>query len=156
MMQQLEDSSLGLGCPNRQYPDTNVNYGWMTEWANMCQEKPGLETAERLEAIAAVDPDNYVAYVCRGVALLIRTSFEEAASELNRAIPLDPDSQDIFFWKGMVHAYLGQDDEAIAAIEKSLELDLPPILLSPLRWIEQDRSAFYQKYAAPLLARLEV
>ena len=118
--------------------------------------KPGLETAGRLEAIAAVDPDNDVAYVCRGVALWIRGNFEEAASELNRAIPLDPESEDIFFWKGMVHAYLGQDDEAIAAIEKSLELDLPPILLSTLRWVEQDRSDFYQKYAAPLLARFEV
>jgi len=53
-------------------------------------------------------------------------------------------------------AYLGKDDEAIAAIEKSLELGLPPILLSPLRWTGQDRPDFYRKYAAPLLARYEM
>jgi hypothetical protein len=37
-----------------------------------------------------------------------------------------------------------------------LELDLPPLLLSPLRWIEQDRPDFYRKYTAPLLARNEI
>src|SRR6266853_3640136 len=139
-----------------QLDSTDVNNGWMAEWANMCQGKPGLETAGRLEAIAAVEPDNVEAYICRGVALWIRESFGEAATELNRAIPLNPELEDIFFWKGMVHAYLGQDDEAIVAIEKSLELNLPPLLLSPLRWVEQDRPDFYQKYAAPLLTRLEV
>jgi len=64
--------------------------------------------------------------------------------------------EDIFFWKGIVHAYLGKDNEAIAAIEKSLELGLPPLLLSPLRWLEQDRPDFYRKYAASLLARFEM
>src|SRR5260370_5475826 len=103
----------------------------MTEWATMCQEKPGLETAKRLKAIATNDPNDVVAYLCRGVALWIRTSYQKAAAELNRAIPLNPELEDIFFWKGMVHDYLGQDDESITAIEKSLELHLPPILLSP-------------------------
>ena len=56
----------------------------------------------------------------------------------------------------MVLAYNGQDDDARAAIEKSLELDLPPLLLSLLRWTEQDRPDFYQKYAMPLLARFEM
>jgi hypothetical protein len=56
----------------------------------------------------------------------------------------------------MVLAYLGQDDDAIAALEKALELNLPPLLLSPLRWLEQDRPDFYRKYAAPLLARFEM
>ena len=53
----------------------------------------------------------------------------------------------------MVCASLGRDEEAIAAIEKSLELDLPPALLAPLRWFEQDRPEFYEKHASPLLAR---
>jgi hypothetical protein len=56
----------------------------------------------------------------------------------------------------MVLAYLGQDDEAKEAIEKSLELNLLPLLLSPLRWIDQDRPDFYRKYAVPLLARFEM
>ena len=48
------------------------------------------------------------------------------------------------------HIFLGKDIEAIAAIEKSLELVLPPILLTPLRWFEQDRPDFYQQYAGNL------
>ena len=139
-----------------QLDSTNVNYGWMTEWSTMCQEKPDQETAKRLEKIAANDPNDIEAYICRGVALWIHASFEEAAAELNGTIPLNPELEDIFFWKGVVLAYLGQDHDAIAAIEKSLELDLPPLLLSPLRWTEQDRPDFYRKYAAPLLARFDM
>ena len=96
-----------------QIDSTNVNYGWMVEWTNMCQEKPDLDMARRLEAIAAVGPNNAEAYVCHGVALWIHESFNEASTDLNRAILLNPNSHDIFFWIGMVHAYLGQDDEAI-------------------------------------------
>lgn len=139
-----------------QLDPTYVNYGLMTEWSTMCQEKPDPETAKRLEAIATNDPDNDEAYVCRGVALWIRASYEAAAAELRRAIQLYSELEDTFFWSGVVHAYSGQDDEAIAAIEKSLELGLPPVLLSPLRWVEQDRPDFYQKYAAPLFARFDL
>jgi hypothetical protein len=51
---------------------------------------------------------------------------------------------------------LGHDEEAIAAIERSLELELPPILLTPLRWFEQDKPDFYQKYVVPLMARYDL
>ncbi len=139
-----------------QLDSTDVNYGWVIEWANMCQEEPGLETAGRLEKIAAIAPNVIEAYICRGVAFWIRERFVEAIAELNQAIPLNPELEDIFFWKGMILAYLGQDDDAIAAIEKPLELGLQPILLLPLRWTEQDRPDFYRKYAVPLLARYEM
>jgi len=44
----------------------------------------------------------------------------------------------------------------MAAIEKSLMLDLPPVLLTPLHWFEQDRPDFYKLHVAPLLARYEL
>ncbi len=44
----------------------------------------------------------------------------------------------------------------MSAIEKSLELELPPILLTPLRWFEHDRPEFYQKYVVPLMARYDL
>jgi len=122
----------------------------------MCQEKPDPQIAERLEAVAANAPDDIVAFICRGIALWIHERFDEAIAELNRAISLNPEFEDSYFWKGIVYAYLGKDAEAIAAIEKSLELDLPPLLLSPLRWTEKDRPDFYRKYAVPLLARYEM
>ena len=72
------------------------------------------------------------------------------------AISLDEEEWDAYFWQGMVCASLGQDEEAIVAIEKSLELGLPPVLLAPLRWFEQDKPEFYEKYARSLLARYDL
>ena len=135
---------------------TNINYSLMAEWTTMYQKKPDPQMAERLETVAANAPEDVVAFICRGIAFWIHERFEEALSELNQAIPLNPELEDTFFWKGVVLAYMGPDNDAVAAIEKSLELDLPPLLLSPLRWLEQDRPDFYHKYAASLLARFEV
>lgn len=94
----------------------------------------------------------YIAYICRAVVQWIRKYFYEALSELERAITLDPEEWDAYFWQGVVYASLGEYEEAVATIEKSLELGLPPVLLFTLRWFEQDRPDFYENYALPLLA----
>jgi hypothetical protein len=51
----------------------------------------------------------------------------------------------------MTYAALGRDEEARAAIERALQEPFPPLLLSPLRWFEQDRPDFYASYVVPLL-----
>jgi hypothetical protein len=56
----------------------------------------------------------------------------------------------------MTCASMGQDEEAIVAIERSLTLDMPPILLTPLRWFERDRPEFYQKNVVPLMVRYDL
>ena len=56
----------------------------------------------------------------------------------------------------MVYASLKQDASAMAVIEQSLELELPPVLLAPIKWFEQDRPDFNQKYVVPLLARYDL
>ncbi len=53
----------------------------------------------------------------------------------------------------MIYASLKRDGQAIAAIQKSLESGLSPVLLAPLRWLEQIRPEFYENYAKALLAR---
>lgn len=53
----------------------------------------------------------------------------------------------------MACASLGRNQEAVGAIEYSLALGLPPILLAPLRWFEQDKPEFYENYAKALLTR---
>ena len=110
---------------------------WMAIWSGMCYERPGLEVIERLETIAATDPENPVAFVCRGVAMWLLRNFEEALPVLEQPIQMAPEDWDAYFWKGMTCASMGQDEEAIAAIERSLTLDMPPILLTPLRWFER-------------------
>jgi tetratricopeptide (TPR) repeat protein len=119
----------------------------------MIDEKPSSGMAQRLENLAAIDPQNYVAFVCRGVEWYLQKSFDQSLIELERAIALKPEEWDAYFWKGMVCATLRRDEDAKAAVEKSLEVDLPPVLLAPLRWFEQDRLDFYQQYVVQLMAR---
>lgn len=146
---------------------TWLHHALMAEWAGMCREAADPNVLERLEAIAAVNPQDYTAHTCQGIALLLRRHFIEALAELEEAVLLNQNrrfpfsgtassnSGDAYFWKGIACAFLGQDGEAIAAIEKALDLELPPILLAPLRWFEQERPDFYQKYVVPLLAKYE-
>ena len=138
-----------------QLDSTDVNYGWMVEFVDMCQQQPDLAVVERLEVLAQVNLQRCEAHCCRGVAQFLRGNAAEALTELEIASVIEPDFEDTYFWKGIVYAYLEQDDEAIAAIERSLEQGLPPILLTPLHWFERDRPAFYEKYAKPLPARYE-
>ncbi len=136
-----------------QLQPADINVGWMTEWIGMCQKTPGAETAERLAAIADVDPDHPIAFLCRGAANYLNRRLAEAATEIEQSIAREPENWDGHFWAGLVAASSGKDQEAKTAIEKALALKLPPVLLTPLRWLEQDQPAFYKDYAAPLLAR---
>ena len=138
---------------SRELDGTNVRAAWMIEWSDLCLERPDLATAERLEAIAALNTTDAIAYVCRGVALGLRGNFLQALTRLEQAILLEPEGWDAYFWKGMVCASLERDTEAMAALERALALDLPPVLLAPLRWLEQDRPNFYEQFVAPLLGR---
>ena len=130
----------------------NVNAAWMAQWCGICLERDVSRTTESLEKIAAIDPQNYIAYVCRGVAWYLQKSFEQSLKELEQAILLEPEKWDAFFWKGMVCAALRRDEDAKAAVEKSLEVNMPPVLLAPLRWFERDRPDFYEINVVPLLA----
>ncbi len=129
---------------------------WMAIWSGMCYERSGLEAIERLETIATTDPEIPSAFVCRGVARWLRRDFEGALQELEQAIQIAPEEWDAYFWKGMTYASLRRDEEAMMTIEKALELELPPILLAPLRWFEHDRPDFYQKHVVPLMARYDL
>ena len=134
----------------------------MAEWAGMCQGAVDPLVSKRLEAIATVDLQGHAAHICLAIALLLRRNLREAFAELEQALlptcfhasGLEHfDEWKAHFWKGVVCAFLLQDEEAIAAVEKALELGLPPILLAPLRWLEQERPDFYGKYVVPLLAK---
>ena len=139
---------------------TDVNAAWMSEWAGMSKRRPGIELAERLAAIATIDPQQYAAYICRGVALGLRGNVKEGLDEVEKAMQLDPQEWDAYFWKGMLSAYYyrgpSHAEGAITMIERSLAVGLPPILLTPLYWLEKDRPDLFVKYARPLLLQEDV
>jgi tetratricopeptide (TPR) repeat protein len=130
---------------------TRVYYGWLIEWSKMCLPHPDTARAERLEALAARDPSHHLAFVCRAVAHWLQENFEAAWRELQQAPPPEPNDEAFSFWRGMIYVSLERDDEALAALEQALPL--PPVLLTPLRWIEHQRPDFYRKEVVPLLAR---
>ena len=139
---------------------TEINAAWMAEWAAMGKLRVGGEVAEHLEAIAAIKPDHYLTHVCRGVALGLQERLKEGLQEMDQAIPLNPKEWDAYFWKGMLAAYYYRGSRALSlaeqAIAQSLEIGLPPILLTPLYWLEVDRPEVFAQYARPLLLKYEV
>jgi tetratricopeptide (TPR) repeat protein len=133
---------------------TGIYYILIAKWVRMCLEAVDANILEQLETIKVGNTQRYTAHVCQGIALLLRRHFKESLAELDQAcLPKYNNEWEAYFWKGMAHAFLGQEEEAIAAVEKSLELGLPPVLLAPLRWFEQERPDFYEKYVIPLLAK---
>jgi len=138
---------------------SDATAAWMSEWAGMSRQRPGMETAAHLEAITAIDSQLYVAYICRGVAAGLRGKVKEGLEEVEKAIPLDPGEWDAYFWKGMLLAYyrgLSSAEEAVNIIEQSLALGLPPVLLTPLYWLEEDRPDLFAKYLRSLLLQYEM
>ena len=130
---------------------TAIHTRWIIEWFTMCMEMPYSEEIDRLEAIVTVDPKHYLDFTCKAVVNYMRANYEEALADLEQSVTLNPDDWDAYFWQGMNMAQIERNEEAIDAIEQALKLDLPPDLLSPLRWLEQERPEFYQKHALPLL-----
>ncbi len=108
----------------------DVNAAWMVVWASLGKQHPGGEVTERLEAIAELNPQSDEAHVCRGVALGLRGKLQEGLTALEQA--------------------------AMESIEQALQIGLPSLLLTPLFWLEQENSHFYQEYAEPLLKRHEL
>ncbi len=138
----------------------DVNAAWMSEWSGMNKQRPSMELAVRLEEIAAIDPQLYVAYVCRGVVAGLHSKVKEGLEEVEKAISLNSVEWDAFFWKGMLMAYYyrGQPsaEEAMSMIKRSLAVNLPPILLTPLYWLEKDRHDLFETYIKPLLLQYDI
>ena len=111
-----------------------------------------------MEKIANIDPQSYLACICRGVATGLRGNLKEGLAELEQAYILEPDQWDTHFWNCLLSAYYypGRSQIASEAVEKALALDMPPILLTPLYWLQKDRLDFFKRYAQPLLEKYKV
>ncbi|HEU5227232.1 MAG TPA: tetratricopeptide repeat protein, partial [Ktedonobacteraceae bacterium] len=138
----------------------DITTAWLIEWMGMSRQHADEKIAERLEAIAAFEPEDYIAYVCRSVALGLRGKGKEGLAEMEKAILLEPIGWSAYFWKGMLLLYyyrgVSRDRDALVSIEQALALGLPPILLTPLYWFEHDRPDLFEKELRLLLERYGV
>jgi tetratricopeptide (TPR) repeat protein len=135
---------------------SDIDSGLNGEWSRMCLERNERETIARLEAIVEIDPQCYASRVCKGAIFWLQEHFDQAKTELEQAILLEQDRWEAYFWQGMVDISLRMDESAIASLEGALEKGLPPVLLSPLQWLAQERSDFYEIYIIPLFARIKL
>src|SRR5437764_7809063 len=108
----------------------------MVIYANLIKQRPGSEIIESLEKIVAIATQSGAAQICQGVALGLRNSYSDSIAQLERSIQSGQFVRDAYFWKGLFCAYLGQEAEATHAIMQALEAGLPPVLLTPLYWLE--------------------
>lgn len=130
----------------------------MIVFVSMGKVRPEIETAERLEGIATINPQHYVADICAAVALGLRGKPSDGLSRLKQVHQEHPQDEDSYFWEGMLSAYYYPNKPQIAmeAIEKALDLHMPPILLTPLYWLQKDNPQFFERYAKLLLDKYGV
>lgn len=131
----------------------SVRAAWMVIYANFSRQHPGPEIVESLEKTSAINPQSRYAKICQGVALGLQGNYSDGLAVLEQSIQAEEPIEDAFFWKGLFCAYLEQDGAATEAISQALQLGLPPVLLTPLYWLEQGRPEFYYTSAVPLLVR---
>jgi tetratricopeptide (TPR) repeat protein len=136
-------------------PDS-VEAAWMVVYSNLGKQRPGSEIIESLEKTIAIAPQSGTAQICQGIVLGLRRDYSNSIAQLERSLQLIRSVEDAYFWKGLFCAYLGLEAEATQAIMQALEAGLPPILLTPLYWLEQERPEIYQSCAVPFLVQYGV
>ena len=141
-----------------QYNPDDINAAWVWLWGNMGKQRVNEAIAVQLKNIAQIGIEYYVTCICRGIACAIDNKLKEGLLELDKAIQIEPERSDAYFWKGMLCAYYYQEryQMALEAIRKALEMGVVPILLTPLYWLEADIPEFFEQYAKPLLERYGV
>jgi hypothetical protein len=128
-------------------------------WAQMSKHGKDEKTIQRLEALveqSSLFPyvtDRDIEYVCQGVAMGLRGNLQVALDHLEKRTSQQPFLVfSTFFWKGMFTASHSKDlAMAMKMIQEAIASGMPPILLTPLYWLERERPEFFETYAFPLL-----
>jgi adenylate cyclase len=96
---------------------TAVSYGW-TEFAG-----PAIQQAHDLAQKALSIEESAAAHALLGIVYRYRHQFDLAASEMDKAIALNPNDAESHATRGAVLNYLGHTDEAIQAIQAAQRFD---------------------------------
>lgn len=128
-----------------------VSNAVLLAWTDMCTTPPSAEQAPFLSEAANHYPENEWGHLGRGIAAWLREDYANAGAYLNHARELDVTNPHTYFWLGMLHATINEDDLAQSAIQQALQFGLVPVMLTPMRVFEQRRPDFYQAKLQPLL-----
>ncbi len=138
-------------------PD-NVIHALALEWHRLGFEEPDEEMPQRLETFATYPaPDVFhqqAPLLSRGMALWLRSAYEESLVAFEQALTLAPDDEELYFWAGMACAALRRNQEARDALDHALQLGLPRHMLAPLKLLREKNPEFAAYYAQNLLPSL--
>ncbi len=137
-----------------QLDDQQTSYGWLLEWARMCLEPGNLESADRLDRIGDLDPEDYLSDLCHAVADWLRGDYEQARERLDQALLIER-REDIHFWLGVVYTSLERDPEAMAELATARIQGLPRPLFAVLRVFEEKRSDIFEGLITPMFQEWE-
>lgn len=109
-----------LQLPLRNYSKSDV----YTQIGNCYNELDELEESLKYHDLAlAEDPNNYKAYVNKGIVYRLIGEFDKAEEMYNKALVLAPDYAELHASLGALYIFQGKNDEAVAALEKAIQLD---------------------------------
>ncbi len=132
-------------------PD-DINVVWTATWATFSARPPQAEDGALLLHIAQLNSQHYARWICQAVAAGIQhNDWSTAQTDIERAIELAPEEGDPHLWKGLIAAYLGDTATSQKEVEQALQFGLPPLFLTPLRWLQKDCPNFFAAYIEPLL-----
>lgn len=133
------------------------NHAWMWTWVQF--RKDGLSGGHvlALEQVASLDPEDYISFVARAVIALHHHDSRLALEYLEQAAHIEPEQWDPPFWQAMAWAMHDEPEKAQRALETALEMGLPPLLLTPLYWLQVgEHYHFFDVYARSLLLQFEI
>jgi TolB-like protein/DNA-binding SARP family transcriptional activator/Flp pilus assembly protein TadD len=107
----------------------NAEFGWSIDLADEAGEAVRVGKA----AVALADHD-YLSHCCLAEAALFARDFEQAVAAAQRALALNPNSSVAMGISGMVHAFAGSADEALALLETVLRIDPDDPCLCEYKW----------------------
>lgn len=70
-----------------------------------------------------IKPNDRAAWNNRGIALRNLQRFEDAIASFDKSLEFLPDDAGAFYWKACCYALKGQVEEAIANLQRAIELD---------------------------------
>jgi tetratricopeptide (TPR) repeat protein len=127
----------------------------MLIWLAWGEAKPGGRAISTWNKVAAAHVGDWYGDLVSLLLKLVRDPDETVPGEFDQLMDVEPRRFEAPFWKGMACAALGRREESAQLWESALQLGMPPHLLGPLRWLEQDCPACWDQ-ARALLDRFQV
>ena len=127
---------------------------FMLVWLAWGEKRPTARMMRAWDDLVEMYFTDWYADLLSLLLKLVRGTDEEVLDGFDQLVGVEPTHFEAPFWQGMACAFSGKGDEAVQLWDLALQLGMPPRLLAPLRWLEQDCPACWGQ-ASALLDRFQ-